>query len=131
MQIVMDNYLAIAWLACGIVIGYVLSLLFGPIHTRRQAARAKQELAQSQQRRSLERLRQQHQDLTQQLEAADRRHEQAVASLKRTHTAQLRAMAEESNRMLTRPGGLGGGQDDGDNVISGTSFEVTRFTGDA
>jgi len=123
MQFVMDTYLALAWLVCGIVIGYVASLLFGPIHTRRQAARAKQELAHSQQRRALERLRQQHQELSLQLEAADKRHEQAVASLKRTHTAQLRAMAEESNRMLTRPGGLGGAGD----VISGSSFQVTRF----
>lgn len=123
----MDTTLAIAWLVCGGVVGYGASLLFGPLYSRRLAEKAKTELAHSQQRRAYERLRTAHQELTERLEAADLRHSQAVAALKRAHVAQLRAMAEESNRLLTRSAPLPG---DDDNLISGTSFEVTQFNDD-
>ena len=123
----MDTTLALAWLICGAVVGFGISLLFGPFHARRLAEKTRLELAHSQQRRAYERLRSAHQELTERLEAADLRHAQAVAALKRAHVSQLRAMAEESNRLLTRQAPLPGGDD---NLISGTSFEVTQFNDD-
>eukprot|EP01035_Chromulina_nebulosa_P059495 gene59495-81433_t len=119
----MDSTLAIAWLLCGVVVGLVASLLFGPLYRRRLAERHRLELAHSQQRRAYERLKAAHQELTERLEAADLRHSQVVAGLKRAHVAQMRALAEESNRLLTRSALLPG---DGDNLISGTSFEEGR-----
>lgn len=123
----MDSTLALAWLICGAAVGFGVSLLFGPLHSRRLAEKARLELAHSQQRRAYERLKAAHQELTERLEAADLRHSQVVAGLKRAHVAQLRAMAEESNRLLTRHAPLPG---DDDNLISGTSFEVTQFNDD-
>ena len=120
------NIIGIAWLAAGVLIGVALGLWLGPVRHRKQAARAKVALAESQQRRALERLREHNLDLTAQLESAAERHSRATAALAESHAADIHVLEDklrdlrEQMRRLIESGGEG-------HLISGTAFVETQF----
>jgi uncharacterized protein HemX len=122
----MDMILGLAWLLAGIVIGAFVGLWLAPVRRNAKSDRAKLALADSQQRRALERLTENNRDLTTQLERAAQRQKSAVDSLKQSHAAELRTMEAELAKMRQlalsvhdeKPGG---------HLISGTSFAATQF----
>lgn len=123
----MDAFVGIAWLVAGIMVGVALGLWLGPARARQQSRQAKLALADSQQRRALERMREQNLELTAQLESSAHRHSRALEALSQSHAAELRMAEEELRQVREQLHRLQGAAHDG-SVISGTAFVPTQFS---
>lgn len=124
----MSLIVGVAWLLAGIVVGVLLGVAFGPAQARAKAYRAKQALADSQQRRALERLTGVNRDLMAQLEAATQRQARAVEAVKQAHAVEMRALEAELGQMREQLLNLMDENSDG-HLISGTSFASTQLSG--
>ena len=118
--------IGIAWLVAGAVLGTVLTLLVGPMGARRQRDRARLAMADSQQRRALEKVREDNNELTARLDSQDQRHARAIDALKRQHAEELGALEEALKIERGKLRALVSASAQG-HVISGTAFEPTRF----
>lgn len=122
----MDLFLSAAWLVCGAVVGAMLAIALGPMRAKKQAQQAKLALADGQQRRALERMRESHHELTEQIESLNRRNAQQIEALKHQHGIELRAAEDEIRRVREQVSRLLDVAEEGQ-VISGTSFQPTQF----
>jgi len=125
--IAMISVVGISWLIAGILVGAALGLWFGPARARMKTQRAKVALADSQQRRALERLRENNIELTTQLEAAALRHSRAMEALKNAHASDIRGLEDELRMARDQLRRLIDANDES-HVISGTSFASTQFS---
>lgn len=121
----MDPLIGLAWMGCGAVIGVVLTLVAGPVRQRRAAA-PRQTMADSQMRRALERMREEQHDLSAQLDAAEQRHARAMDALKLAHAREIGELEDQLRQEHRKMQALVEATTKG-HVISGTSFENTRF----
>jgi hypothetical protein len=127
---VINSLVGIAWLAAsaltGLVGGLALGLWLGPARVQMKSQRAKLAAADTQDRRAMERLREAHRELTQQLAATEQRHVRAVEVLSQAHASDLRALedelrlAREQMHRLLEAGAEA-------QLISGTAFVATQF----
>lgn len=117
----------LAWLAAALVLGAVAGYALGRGRNKVKVQRAKLALADSQQRRALERLSETNRDLKAQMEAAGSRQSQTVESIKRQHTTEVQALQAEIS--LLREQLMAYTVDDGDDRgFSPTSFATTQFS---
>ncbi len=121
----MDPLIGLAWMGCGAVIGVVLALVAGPVR-RAKAAAPRQAMADSQMRRALERMREEQHELGAQLDAAEQRHSRAMDALKLAHARELGDLEDQLREERRKMHALVDATTKG-HVISGTSFENTRF----
>jgi outer membrane PBP1 activator LpoA protein len=122
----MDLILSSAWLIAGIAVGIGLTLALGPAQRHRQTLKAKMVLADSQQRRALDRMRESNQELSSQLQLATKRHDQQLMSLRKAHVAELKAAEDELKRVRLQMVRMGEAAEDG-HAISATAFQATQF----
>ena len=122
----MDPLIGSAWLVAGAVIGAVAMLLLGPARARRESQRARVALADSQQRRALEKLREDNRELEARLDAQETRHTRSMDALKRSHAGEIADLEEDLRQERAKLRALVDATSQG-HVISGTSFEPTRF----
>lgn len=122
----MEVTLALAWLLAGAVLGGVLVHLLGPGRRQRDQQQARWAAAETQQRRTLERLREQNMELQAQLEALTQRQARAAEALKQAHQAELSAVEDELKLVRQKLAIMMDVSAQG-HVISGTSFEPTQF----
>jgi outer membrane PBP1 activator LpoA protein len=122
----MDFILSGAWLIAGIGVGIALTLAFGPAQRHRQTLKAKLALADSQQRRALDRMRESNQELSGQLQTASQRHEQQLLALRKAHVTELKAAELELKRVREQMLRMGEVAEEGRH-ISATSFQATQF----
>lgn len=122
----MDPMIGAAWLAAGVVIGAFAALLLGPMRAQRESQRARAAMADSQQRRALEKLREDNRELEARLESQEQRHGRSMESLKKAHAIELGDLEEDLKRERAKLRALAEVSAAG-HVISGTSFEPTRF----
>ena len=114
----------IVWLLVGLLLGFGL----GRGHNKVKAQRAKLALADSQQRRALERLSETNRDLKAQIEAASHRQSQTLEAVKKLHATEIGALRDELAH--TRQQLMAYSISDGDDrVASPTSFAATQFAG--
>lgn len=122
----MDPLIGSAWLVAGVLIGAVAMLLLGPARAHRENQRARAALADSQQRRALEKLREDNHELLARLEAQETRHTRSVEALKRSHAGEIADIEADLKQERAKLRALVEASSQG-HVISGTAFEVTRF----
>ncbi|MBQ0960278.1 hypothetical protein KAK06_15090 [Ideonella sp. 4Y11] len=122
----MDPLIGAAWLLTGAVIGAVVMLLVGPARAQRESQRAREALADSQQRRLLEKLREDNRELETRLERQEQRHLRSLEALKRSHAGEIADIEEDLKQERAKLRALVEASSQG-HVISGTSFEPTRF----
>jgi DNA primase large subunit len=123
----MDAFVGTAWLIAGMLVGVALGLWFGPARARQQSRKAKIALADSQQRRALERMREQNLELAAQMESSAQRHSRALEALSQSHAAELRLVEEELRQVREQLNRMLDAAHDG-SVISGTAFVPTQFS---
>lgn len=122
----MDVILSGAWLIAGIAVGIGLTLALGPAQRHRQTLKAKLTLADSQQRRALDRMRESNQELSSQLQTSSKRHEQQLLSLRKAHVAEMKTAEVELQRVraqMTRLSEVA----ENDRSLSGSAFQATQF----
>ncbi|MBP6674679.1 MAG: hypothetical protein KA185_05345 [Vitreoscilla sp.] len=118
----------IVWLLAGLLVGLLLGFGLGRGHNKVKAQRAKLALADSQQRRALERLSETNRDLKAQVEAASHRQSQTLEAVKKLHATEIGALRDELAH--TRQQLMAYSISDGDDrVASPTSFAATQFAG--
>ncbi|MBQ0933188.1 hypothetical protein KAK07_19760 [Ideonella sp. 4Y16] len=122
----MDPLIGAAWLLTGAVIGAVVMLLVGPARAARESQRARDALADSQQRRALEKLREDNRELEARVERQEQRHLRSIEALKRSHAGEIADLEEDLKQERAKLRALVEASSQG-HVISGTSFEPTRF----
>lgn len=122
----MDPLIGLAWMLAGGAVGAMAMQLLGPGRARRDSRQARAAMADSQQRRALERSREDNRDLEAQIEAANQRHARAIDSLKKAHASEVTALTDELKQERQKLRALVEASTQG-HVISGTSFEATRF----
>lgn len=117
----------IAWLFAGLLLGAVLGFALGRGGSKAKADRAKLALADSQQRRALERLSENNRDLKAQLEAAGNRQSQTLEALKKLHQTEVGALQAELDllRQQLMAYAISSGDERG---ASPTSFATTQFS---
>jgi hypothetical protein len=118
----------IVWPLAGLLLGLLLGFGLGRGRNKIKAQRAKLALADSQQRRALERLSEVNRDLKAQLEAGGQRQSQTLEAVKKLHATELGALRDEL--ALTRQQLMAYTISEGDDrAVSSTSFAVTQFGG--
>jgi outer membrane PBP1 activator LpoA protein len=122
----MDWILSSAWLIAGIAVGVGLTLALGPAQRHRQSLKAKLALADSQQRRALDRMRESNQELASQLQTSAKRHEQQLLSLRKAHVTEQKAVEDELKRVRAQMLKLSEAAEEG-SAMSGTAFQATQF----
>lgn len=122
------NYVPeIGWLLGGVVLGTCLGFALGRNHSKVKAQRAKLALADSQQRRALERLSENNRELKAQIEATGQRLSQVQDALKKQHSVELGALQDELSRVRQQL--IAYSISDGDErSVSATSFATTQFS---
>jgi len=118
----------IVWLLAGLLVGSLLGFGLGRGRNKVKAQRAKLALADSQQRRALERLSEANRDLKAQIEAASHRQSQTLEAVKKLHSTEISALRDELAH--TRQQLMAYSISDGDDrSVSSTSFAATQFSG--
>lgn len=117
----------IAWPLGGLLLGAVLGFAVGRGRTKAKAQRAKLALADSQQRRALERLSETNRELKAQIEAAGNRQSQTVETLKKQHATEVSALQAELALLRQQLMAFSISEGD-DRSASPTSFAATQFS---
>lgn len=118
----------IIWPLAGLLLGLLLGFGLGFGRNKVKAQRAKLALADSQQRRALERLSETNRDLRAQIEAASQRQTQTLEAVKKLHATEIGALRDEL--ALTRQQLMAYSISEGDDrSASPTSFAATQFSG--
>jgi hypothetical protein len=116
----------IAWLLGGLLLGAALGFAVGRGRSKVKAHRAKLALADSQQRRALERLSETNRELKAQIEAAGQRLSQVQDALKKQHATEVSALQGELTQVRQKLMAYTISEGD-ERSVSATSFAATQF----
>jgi hypothetical protein len=120
----------IVWLLAGLLLGLLLGFGLGLMRRKTKIQRAKLGLADSQQRRALERLSESNRELSAQLDAAAQRQSRTLAAMKKSHAAEVGALQTELANMRKYLM-LHQLSDEDERPISSTSFANTQIGPDS
>jgi hypothetical protein len=116
----------IVWLLGGLSVGAALGFALGRGRGMVKAQRAKLALADSQQRRALERLSENNRELKAQIEAAGQRLAQVQDALKKQHATEVTALQNELGSVRQQLMAYTISEGD-ERTVSATSFAATQF----
>jgi hypothetical protein len=122
----MNLLLQLSWLAAGAILGLVIGVPLGLSRSQARNQRTRLVMADSQQRRLLDKLREQNQELMNQIEASAERQARAMDALRQSHASEKAALESQVSEQHDKMRKMAAAFSDG-HVISGTSFGPTQF----
>lgn len=122
----MDLLLGLSWLAAGLVLGLLIGVPLGLSSSRARTERARLAMAESQQRRLLDKLREQNRELMAQIEHGAERQAHALEALRQSHAGEKAALQAQVTDLHEKLHKVAEVFSDG-HLISRTAFGPTEF----